>query len=262
MKEYVFGDASGWLTPLEHALNDIDASLVDCFIPQDVTIVHVGDLIRKGPDSEILLQLVKEIKEKYDKQWVQLIGNHETNYLTTQDFGRWEITLEAERLLHELYEEGMFQISWSSMNNTHLATHSGLTQEFWKIIGSPTTASEAFQLLEKLDLDECNVPGQMLGEFQVPGCLWASSNREVYPSWEHSEKNLHDFIQIHGHTAPLNLYNMQRYSGYKEEWFVKANTQSRTIWSEVNGYKFVSTDPSCSDRRTYAYKGYKIPNNQ
>lgn len=47
-------------------------------LPRDGTVVQVGDLVDRGPDSRAVLRLVDPL---LDARWVQLAGNHESQYL-------------------------------------------------------------------------------------------------------------------------------------------------------------------------------------
>jgi hypothetical protein len=44
-------------------------------------VIQVGDLVDRGPDSPGVLALVRERLERDRRGWVQLIGNHEWQYL-------------------------------------------------------------------------------------------------------------------------------------------------------------------------------------
>lgn len=45
-------------------------------------ICQVGDLIHKGPDSSAVVALVDQIIDSNPGRWVQLLGNHEAQYLS------------------------------------------------------------------------------------------------------------------------------------------------------------------------------------
>ena len=65
MKWLVFGDASGWFAPLEEALIVEGCSLEDTYLSDGISVVHVGDLIHKGDDSDLLVAKVDAMMEKY-----------------------------------------------------------------------------------------------------------------------------------------------------------------------------------------------------
>src|ERR1700755_2285929 len=77
----VIGDVGGHLLELEAALASLGATGGDHRLPDDLTVVQVGDLIDRGPDSAGVLDLVDRYLDNQPAQWVQLIGNHEAQYL-------------------------------------------------------------------------------------------------------------------------------------------------------------------------------------
>ena len=50
-------------------------------LPADVTVVQVGDLIDRGPDSGGVLKVVHDLMDAHPDRWIQLTGNHEAQYL-------------------------------------------------------------------------------------------------------------------------------------------------------------------------------------
>ena len=80
MEYIVFGDTGGHFTQLYNGLIDIGMTQ-DYVLPKNTTIVHCGDLVHKGPASMEILHMIDEVKEKNPDQWVQIIGNHEAQYL-------------------------------------------------------------------------------------------------------------------------------------------------------------------------------------
>lgn len=253
MKYFVAGDSSGWLDPLENALNKIDASLKDSFVPNDITIVHVGDLVRKGPDSDILIDLLDKIMREKNN-WIQLIGNHESHFLTQQKFGHWSMSNRSIKMLKDLYKEGFLNLAWSEGDN--LVTHGGISHGFWRKLNYPGSALEAVKRIESLSLKEANQAGMMLGEsHSLAGPLWVSCQLELYPSWVNKKS---PFIQIHGHTTPYNYFRDSFWQGYDLEWFVKVNKNARHCYSEVSDNQFVAIDPSLNERSSHNYSLFEV----
>src|SRR5215470_18849911 len=50
-------------------------------LPEGLTVIQVGDLVDRGPDSTGVLDLVGRYLEEQPDQWIQLAGNHEAQYL-------------------------------------------------------------------------------------------------------------------------------------------------------------------------------------
>ena len=65
----VIGDVGGHLVQLEAALASLGASRVDHRLPDDLTVVQVGDLIDRGPDSAGVLDLVGRYLDSQPTQW-------------------------------------------------------------------------------------------------------------------------------------------------------------------------------------------------
>src|SRR5687767_13467907 len=77
----VIGDVGGHLNQLAWALTSVGATDDPLTLPPDVVVVQVGDLVDRGPDSLGVLNLVDHMMRRQPGQWVQLVGNHEAQYL-------------------------------------------------------------------------------------------------------------------------------------------------------------------------------------
>ena len=82
----VFGDVGGHAKQLRRALVALGAAPDTLTLPPDLTIVQVGDLIHRGPDSPGVIEIVRRMLDDQPRQWVQLAGNHEAQYLTPPKF--------------------------------------------------------------------------------------------------------------------------------------------------------------------------------
>ncbi len=76
MRIAVLGDASGWLSPTLAALRGLGVQVdLDRFSwPDDLVVVHVGDLVHKGPDSDDLVAWVDAVMERVGDRWIQLVA--------------------------------------------------------------------------------------------------------------------------------------------------------------------------------------------
>jgi hypothetical protein len=81
MRIACFGDVGGHLEPFTSGLQALGADTDGGTLPDDLIVIQVGDLIRKGPDSDGVVTLVDRFRQHSTRQWVQLIGNHEAHYL-------------------------------------------------------------------------------------------------------------------------------------------------------------------------------------
>ena len=77
----VIGDVGGHPGQLRAALLSLGASDEALRLPDDLTIIQVGDLVDRGPDSAAVLNLVGRYLDNQPGQWIQLVGNHEAQYL-------------------------------------------------------------------------------------------------------------------------------------------------------------------------------------
>jgi len=62
---------------LEAIGTDVEAG-VD---PEGLTVIRVGDLVHKGPDSARCMEIIERLVATSPAHWVQLVGNHEAQYL-------------------------------------------------------------------------------------------------------------------------------------------------------------------------------------
>ena len=259
----LFGDASGWLKPLEDALQEHGASLLDCHIPKKTTIVHLGDLVHKGPDSDELVLLVNQIMEKYPEQWVQLMGNHELHHLSQQKFWHGQISKKTVKTLKSWLKEEKLQAAYDAKG--WLATHGGVTSQFWKTYLKATEAKEAAEELNQLFREDFKLfqqHGEMLStshfpHYMVPGPIWASCH-ELYSSWLVDPK--FPMQQIHGHTRPFKNWNKTPDFDfrYNKEWLMDYSYKKKHIGTQIGKHKFYAIDPGLNKNIVTSYSGFKI----
>ena len=91
----VIGDVGGHLSELRRELVRLGADEETGELPADLTIVQVGDLVHRGPDSAGVVRLVDRHLRARPGQWIQLVGNHEAQYLTAPAFA-WPERLDEE----------------------------------------------------------------------------------------------------------------------------------------------------------------------
>src|SRR4029079_14812197 len=123
-------------------------------LPADLTVVQVGDLIHRGPDSPGAIDLVRTVLRQQPGQWIQLAGNHEAQYITPPKF-HWPERLPEDDLetLFEWWSSrrvreaaGAPVFEWCAPGRLrvataagaagepypYLVTHAGLTEGFWR----------------------------------------------------------------------------------------------------------------------------------
>ncbi|GAA5173155.1 hypothetical protein GCM10023321_74110 [Pseudonocardia eucalypti] len=209
----VIGDVGGHLDELRAELRRLGADAETGRLPDDLTVVQVGDLVHRGPASAAVIQLVDGYLRTQPAQWVQLVGNHEAQYLREPVF-RWPERLDARsaRTLRRWWADGLLRVAaWvrDDAGEEFLITHAGLTAEFWRdTLGAPRGAERAATMLNGLigaddgaDNPALFRAGSMLhrrGPVRGAGPLWACTATELLPGWLATPL---PFSQVHGHDS-------------------------------------------------------------
>lgn len=207
MRHAVIGDVGGHLDGLWRELERLGADPASGRLPDDLTVVQVGDLVHRGPESEAVIDLVDRFLEHGDGRWVQLAGNHEAQYLRHPAFQwrDWISTASADRL-RSWWVAGEMVVAAVVPHHDEeaLVTHAGLTEEFWRRdLGSPPTAREAAERLNDMAAHGHSAlfrDGAMLtGRTSLrAGPLWAEAARELVAGWQ---SRTMPFSQVHGHSS-------------------------------------------------------------
>ena len=207
MRHAVIGDIGGHVTALRHELVRLGVDVEAGTIPDDLTLVQVGDLVHRGPDSEAGVALVDRFLRHGDGRWVQLVGNHEAQYLRYPAF-EWHdwIDEDAAGVLRHWWDSGQMHVAAvvPSPAGEVVVTHAGVTEEFWRRdLGRPQTATAAADRLNRMPGDGNNAlfrGGVMLsGRLAMrAGPLWAEPARELLASWKGHRM---PFNQVHGHAS-------------------------------------------------------------
>ena len=205
----VIGDVAGHLEELRGELLRLGADRQTLRLPADLTVIQVGDLVHRGPDSEGVVALVDRYLREQPKQWVQLAGNHEAHYLREPVFD-WPETIrdEAIETLRLWWSDGRMRIAAvvRSADEDFLVTHAGVTEGFWRqALDSPSLASHAAAAINSFIGTHDDVlfyAGEMLGGGDPnlsAGPVWAATASELVPSWLGADQRL-PFSQVHGHS--------------------------------------------------------------
>jgi hypothetical protein len=213
MRVAIVGDIGGHLQPLRAELVRLGADSATFELPSELVIVQVGDLVHRGPDSEGVIALVDRYLREQPTQWVQLVGNHEAQYLREPAF-HWpeQVDDDAAAALVSWWQSGSMRAAASVSTGTEqfLVTHGGLTEGFWRAaLDAPASAADAARALNSFIGTHDDVLfsfGQMLGGGDPnysAGPVWASAAGEVIPSWLHANRPL-PFSLVHGHSSVAN----------------------------------------------------------
>lgn len=204
----VIGDVGGHLGPLTAELARLGVPEEGRGpLPDDLTVIQVGDLVHRGPDSAGVVRLVDAHLMRTPERWIQLIGNHEAQYVRPPAF-QWPERLDGDsaRLLQDWWHEGRMvaAASFAAGGEQMLVTHAGLTHGYWRDLGSPPSAraaAEALNDLARRGEESLFRGGQLLGgggPSLRAGPLWAQAATELVASWTGVAM---PFSQVHGHSS-------------------------------------------------------------
>jgi hypothetical protein len=233
----VIGDVGGCAGELADALASIDGE-------PDTVVIQVGDLIDRGPDSPGVLALVQERLDGKPTSWIQLVGNHESQYLGGEPFWPHRLADADADLLRGWWLKDRLRVAAALRTvrgEEFLVTHAGLTLGTWRKLGEPVTAGTAADLLNTR-------PEDLLWHEQGP--LWADAGPHVYPSWLHGAQPM-PFGQIHGHSSIVDFDH--------ERWLCAERIRHRSAvdWTARHTFtrmpgtaRFIGVDPR--HRRTGA----------
>ncbi|MFF5297357.1 metallophosphoesterase [Paractinoplanes globisporus] len=200
-------------------------------------VIQVGDLVDRGPDSPGVLALVRERLERDRRGWVQLIGNHEWQYLDGEIFWPEPLGEDDQGLLRAWWLREWVRVAAAvraADGEEFLITHAGLGVEAWRQLGEPVTATTAADLLNTR-------PREVLGSYRGP--LWASAGSEVYESWL-DEGTPMPFSQIHGHDQIVGFEGRTWRCGERVRQRAIVDWAARhTITRVSGGARFIGIDP-------------------
>jgi Calcineurin-like phosphoesterase len=256
----VLGDLSGHLTPFAGALRGLGVDLARAEVPDDLVVVQVGDLVHKGPDSDMIVAVVDRLLDANPGRYVQLLGNHEDQYLGGQRFyTQTPLALVTVATLRRWRADGTLRVAAAlrtASGESFLVTHAGLTRlNFVHHVGSDD-AGQAARVLN--DLWERNpkvihTAGVMLHDLRsgMAGPLWAETTRELYPGWllAAAAGQSPPFGQIHGHCPVFDFAGVAVHPLPADLARVAVVDQARRqVRVMIGGQRFINIDPGFDDR--------------
>ncbi|SHG95882.1 Calcineurin-like phosphoesterase [Jatrophihabitans endophyticus] len=248
----VIGDLAGHRGELERELARLGAR--DDRLPDDLTVVQVGDLVHRGPDSEGVVALVDHYLGTQPGRWHQLVGNHEAQYLREPAFD-WPEHIDdqaAETLAGWWDARAMvpavaIRAGHGADAEDFLVTHAGLTAGFWKRAldrpGEARLAAAALNSFAGRHDDVLFAAGQMLGGGKADhtaGPVWAAAASELVASWLGVEL---PFGQVHGHSTVMD-WKHDRLRGEDEvTTLVTVDGEAAVEIVTMPGGRIVGVDP-------------------
>lgn len=265
----IFGDTGGHASQLLASLLELGWDSYTLALPEDLIVVHLGDLVHKGPATDDLVRIVDSIMRRNPHNWVQLLGNHEAQHVPgAPSFWRCACSEQTKEILHDwratrraqvafsLAPRGQFSEYADVAEKGLLLTHAGVTRKFWDWYLSDTTgADEAAEKINELALSKSAHPGIMLprdargrvtNRLLPVGPLWALASKETYPSWFDGSM---PFVQVHGHTSAFDWERQRWYPGTPDmfKMDVQLDHGNRVSYTPVGGSLLVGLDPAFED---------------
>ena len=215
---HIFGDTGGHANELFTALSELGVDLKTGEIPEDIHILHVGDLVHKGPGTDRIVALVNRVASKNPERWTQIIGNHEAMHIgLSKPFTKCNCSDTTISTLISLRDSNFLKLAASVSGDNFseiagkdaLITHAGLTNTLWREAGRLSAQGMVDHINMNLNnyLAAGLVPTDVYNE--KAGVFWAEALHEVRGSWVKSGDEA-PFHQVHGH-IPLFKWELGRY---------------------------------------------------
>jgi hypothetical protein len=258
----VIGDVGGHPAQLQRALLAVGAGgydndqawvaaggiLAPLRLPDDVTVVQVGDLIDRGPDSGGALKIVHDLMDSHAGRWIQLAGNHEAQYLDGGEIF-WPEPLAGDDFfqIREWWSDRRLDVAAAvrtSDDEDFLITHAGLTVGAWQELGVPHSAATAARWLNDRPESLLWRGGHTVLD-PTAGPFWAEAGWELYEPWLRfaAEGGFIPFGQVHGHSSIVRYADRTwRCPGRVRE---RANVdwEARHTRFRAGGRAFIGVDP-------------------
>ncbi|HEX6357368.1 metallophosphoesterase [Actinophytocola sp.] len=238
----VIGDVGGHADQLRWALERLGAH--SGRLPDGLTVVQVGDLVDRGPDSSGVLDIVGRIMVEQPRQWVQLTGNHEAQYLPGRSvFWREPIGAAEVDRLRTWWADGTLRVAaavHTADGDELLVTHAGLTLAAWRQLGEPMSATLAADLLNQRPELIWEV-GEHARDDRA-GPLWAESGAALHEPWM-AYHGIVPFGQIHGHSALVGYTDQQWRCAGRIRQRAAVDWHARHVRVRVGGRLFIGVDP-------------------
>ncbi|MEV6909762.1 metallophosphoesterase [Amycolatopsis sp. NPDC051071] len=236
------GDVGGHPDQLRRALDQLGAT--EQGLPRDLTVIQVGDLVDRGPDSAGVLDIVAKLLDEQPRQWIQLAGNHEAQYLPGGTvFWREPLAEGGVARLREWWAAGHLRVAEAVRTGEGeelLFTHAGLTLPCWQRLGEPRSAAVAAELL--------NERPELIWETGAharddrAGPLWAESGAALHESWM-AYRDVVPFGQVHGHSTVVRFADRTWRCAGRIRQRASVDWQARHVRVRVGGRVFTGIDP-------------------
>ncbi|MEO3820349.1 metallophosphoesterase [Plantactinospora sp. B24E8] len=244
----VIGDVGGHPGQLRDALGALGADADGRHLPPDVTVVQVGDLVDRGPDSTAVLDLVRWYLDHQPERWIQLAGNHEAQYLPGGT-GFWpeRIAEPDVDLLRSWWAAGWLRVAVAircADGEDLLVTHAGLTVGCWRELAEPATAAAAARRLNQRPTPLIFRGGESVVD-RAAGPFWAEAGWELHEPWleHHARGGFVPFGQVHGHSQPVRFADRTWRCPGRVRQRATVDWAARHVRVRLGGRVFTAIDP-------------------
>jgi hypothetical protein len=234
----VIGDVGGHADQLRQALRQLEGT--DGRLPPDLVVIQVGDLVDRGPDSLGVLDTVAPL---LDGRWVQLAGNHESQYLPgSTSFWPKPLPQPGVERLREWWADGRMRVAAAITANGEefLLTHAGLTVAAWQQLGEPASAAQTADMLN--DRPELIWHVGAHARDEQAGPLWAESGAALHEPWMRYG-GIVPFGQIHGHSTIVHFGEQRWRCEGRVRQRANVDWHARHVRVRVGGRLFIGVDP-------------------
>lgn len=263
MTVFVAGDVSGHVGVFGDVVRAAGGDPGAGWIPEDVVLVHTGDLVHKGPSSAACVDLALRLLGRSPGRFLSIWGNHDAHYVAGAPSvaGRRLVAPVDDTTaatLRRWWNDAVLPLA-VAVDGTDgaqwLISHAGLTAGRWAELGRPATAAVAARALNGL-------VGRAPAEAFRPGCLvtgitnraagscWAETVHELLAPWlAHSAAGgAVPFHQVHGHASVVGSWpasgppQLRLDTPPQVAAAVRLDPANRRYQADVGGQRFVGVD--------------------
>lgn len=241
----VIGDVGGHFVSVRQALSVVG---VHDHVPDGTVVIQVGDLIDRGPASDEVLELVKGFLDDEPCRWIQLAGNHESQYFPGgTPFWPTRLSTSSSTLLRAWWEAEQMRMATAvrtEEGDEWLITHAGLTVDCWRALGEPMSAAAAAEVLNTRPEAVIWRGGDGVID-RGAGPLWAEAGWELHEPWmEHYHAGgFVPFGQIHGHSSIVSYSTRAWRAPGRVRQRAHVDWEARHFAVRVGGRRFIGIDP-------------------
>jgi len=252
----VIGDVGGHLSFFTHILRQVGWNSNTGKLPPKITVVQVGDLVHKGPQSDACVTLANQLIKANPDTYIQLVGNHEAHYLggpnVSERSGVKQISTTSVNTLQRWWDQKLMRVAYAIPNSIEygptLITHGGVTAGFFHDLGSPKTVCETANVLNAAADNTSFIfrPGALMTNIVdlSAGPICPRTGTELVDSW--LDADTLPFSQIHGHESVWFWPNDTYHNDVPKR--VRAVTSidrfRRFCWATIDGRVLYSVDPT------------------